>query len=106
MPYISDVYLRSHPTSRMNQSIVNKVKTASESLDGRFRFSRMGVPHIVVMREYDNYSVTWFDREQSWSVFVGYGTDQNKRLTQTFQDVEDVMHFINSRENEGCAQGS
>ncbi len=88
---------RSKPPKPMPVSLQDVYAYLKEvSNDVRFRWSRRGVPHIIVTMSNGNYGVCYFKRHNSYRVFFPYLSHGQEQVKWDSREADKVAEYIKS----------
>ena len=95
---------RTRPTSRKTnlggeKLVLDETEDALKRLteefgNAKFRRSKKGVPHIVVVTDTNTFSVCYFGKSKVFRVFHPYPSFGENQVKATFSDVECVVEYI------------
>lgn len=76
----------------MNKNPISRMSEVARRLNGEYRVSRRGVPHVLITRGGVTYSVCYFKRSNLYRVFYPYGSSNQER--RDFATLDDLTGFF------------
>lgn len=91
MPIISIKALE-RPIPKPLRTIHSMLKEAFDNVE--FRWSRRGVPHILVTTTGETFSVCYFGKDRIYRVFSPYYSQGNPQIKRDFEELRDIIRYI------------
>lgn len=80
----------------MNRSeqIVEYVKQTAATVNGEYRLTQNGVPHILCVGRDTTFSLVYAAKSEKWKAFFPWPAPSEKQTRKYFFDEDDMIRFL------------
>jgi len=80
---------------RAHEFIMNRVRAIQAECGGAVRTSNSGVPHLIIHIGWRLYSVCYFKKSHTYTLYVDYATSNNRELRRfPAQDPTRLVNYV------------
>lgn len=80
---------------RAHQFIMKRLRAVQEECGGAVRTSNSGVPHLIIHIGWKLFSVTYYKKTHSYTLYSDYGTPNNRELQRfAAQNLTHIVKYI------------